>query len=110
MFDPQRRPSAIAVGHSVPADLVLTYSRGWNTRGEGSDRESEKLEFYYELDANPDTWIIGGWRRAQFTARVRSAGEGVYMITDGFIAGTRADPFPSAVDPAKGGPPHVSEH
>ena len=71
LLDARGHPAAIAVGHSVPAELILRYSRGWNTHGEGPSRDSEKLEFFYELDANPDTWLIGGWRRAQFVAKVR---------------------------------------
>jgi len=58
-----------AVGHCIPAELVLQYTRKWDMKKEVSGEETDKLEFYYELDASPETWLIGGRRKAQFSAK-----------------------------------------
>ena len=63
-------PCAVAVGQGIPAELKLKHSRRWDTRGEVERNDGEALAFHYILDASPDTWLIGGQRRAQFTAMV----------------------------------------
>jgi len=88
LLDARGHPAAVAVGHSVPAELVLSYSRGWNTPEQTFGKAPEELEFYYELDANPDTWLIGGWRRAQFTAKVSSGCGGAQAPANSFASGT----------------------
>ncbi|MCJ1288052.1 hypothetical protein MMC26_007405 [Xylographa opegraphella] len=62
---------SVAVGHCIPAQLELQHSRRWQVRTEaGSGPEPGQLEFHYELDASPESWLIGGRRKAQFSARV----------------------------------------
>jgi len=61
--------SAVVIGDSIPATLELSYSCVWDTNGEQTPpSETRTLDFFYELEASPDTWIIGGRRRAQYTA------------------------------------------
>ncbi|MCJ1392713.1 hypothetical protein MMC18_005584 [Xylographa bjoerkii] len=57
-----------AVGHCIPAELVLQHTRRWDVKREVSRQEAEERVFYYELDASPETWLIGGRRKAQFSA------------------------------------------
>ena len=56
----------------MPAELKLKYSRKWDAREDTQQGKGEDLGFHYALDASPDTWLIGGHRRAYFTAAVRS--------------------------------------
>lgn len=58
---------ASAVGHGIPAELVLQYTRRWDVKRAVSERQPDELEFYYELDASPETWLIGGRRKARFS-------------------------------------------
>ncbi|MCJ1438305.1 hypothetical protein MMC27_007693 [Xylographa pallens] len=62
---------SIAVGHCIPAELLLQHTRRWDVKGKGKvpEQEHRALEFYYELDASPETWLIGGRRKAQFSAQ-----------------------------------------
>ena len=60
----------IAVGQGVLAELKVKHSRRWDTRGERQHDAGEALVFHCIIDANPDTWLIGGQRRVQFTAIV----------------------------------------
>lgn len=61
----------VAVGQAIPAELKIKYSREWDTREDTPGSKTENLGFYYTLDASPDMWLIGGQRRAYFTAAVR---------------------------------------
>ncbi|MCJ1384935.1 hypothetical protein MMC17_008053 [Xylographa soralifera] len=61
--------SSIAVGHCIPAELVLQHTRRWDVKREVSEQVDGALEFSYELDASPETWLIGGRRKAQFAAK-----------------------------------------
>ncbi|KAL5116662.1 hypothetical protein ACEQ8H_005411 [Pleosporales sp. CAS-2024a] len=58
--------SAIAtVGQPLPATLRISHTRRWATP---LPTASEPIDFIYTLEANPDTWLIAGQRRAQFSA------------------------------------------
>ncbi|MCJ1477365.1 hypothetical protein MMC13_006036 [Lambiella insularis] len=65
----RNQDNAIAVGDVVPAELILKYTRKWDTQRPGSDDGRDMTEFSYELDASSDTWLLGGRRRAQFVAK-----------------------------------------
>ncbi|MCJ1403199.1 hypothetical protein MMC11_006422 [Xylographa trunciseda] len=58
-----------AVGQCISAELRLQYTRRWDMKREASARGQDELEFYYELDASPETWLIGGRRKARFSAK-----------------------------------------
>ena len=64
-----------AVGSMIPAELHLRHTRRWCPP---SRRESQaNLSFTYEVLANPDTWLIGGRRRGNFTATEAEGREGL---------------------------------
>jgi hypothetical protein len=55
------------VGGMIPAELRLRHTRRWCPY---QRREPDSaLEFSYEILANPELWLIGGRRRANFTAK-----------------------------------------
>jgi hypothetical protein len=58
-----------AVGHMIPAELVLRHTRRWCRKKMESEEASSHLEFAYEMHVNPDLWLIGGRRRGHFTAQ-----------------------------------------
>lgn len=60
---------AFAVGQAIPAELVIKHTRGWSNQT-GAESKDEQLEFYYEVHTHPDTWLVGGQRKAHFSARV----------------------------------------
>ena len=60
------RSSTIAwhVGDAIPAELKIRLTTQWSREDVS---KSNALTFNYELDATPDTWIIGGQRRGLFS-------------------------------------------
>ena len=108
VYNGRSQPSTIGVGHSVPAELILKYSRKWDTQGKVSNAEPEVLEFYYELGTNPDTWLIGGHRRAQYVAKVSKYNSKAHTRLT--LLGTRDSYISSAPHSTKGGASHVSKH
>lgn len=60
-----------AVGHMIPAELVLRHTRRWCSKKAESEEanSNSQLEFAYEMHVNPDLWLIGGRRRGHFTAQ-----------------------------------------
>lgn len=59
----------VAVAQAISAELIIKHTRQWLTQTE-SQRKNRALEFCYEVQANPDTWLIGGQRKAHFKAKV----------------------------------------
>lgn len=61
-----------AVGHMIPAELILHHTRRWCSHQtetqDSSGGGGGQLEFAYELHVNQDQWLIGGRRRGHFTA------------------------------------------
>ncbi len=58
----------VAVGQVIPAELQIQHTRQWADPG---SRVDAALEFGFEVHASPDTWLIGGQRKAHFRAKVR---------------------------------------
>jgi hypothetical protein len=68
------------IGQLLVAELHIKHTRIWdagkvNTLLQNSAEPrlsgaNAPLEFIYEIQANPDQWLIGGRRRVQFAARV----------------------------------------
>ena len=53
-------------GRAMQAELAIEHTRHW-----GFDSMDDKpLDFYFEMQANPDAWLVGGQRSARFSARV----------------------------------------
>ncbi len=59
--------SLAAVGQILAAELRIRHTRSWGT---SRNTLESSLEFSYEIHANPETWLIGGRRRAHFSAKV----------------------------------------
>jgi hypothetical protein len=58
-------PPMITAGSALPAELVIRHSRNWDTCPTGAS--SEPMEFFYEVQNNPDMWLVSGRKRAHFT-------------------------------------------
>ena len=54
----------IALDQALAAELTISHTRRWGT----DTTPAEPLEFVYEITAPPDTWLIGGQRKAHFSA------------------------------------------
>ena len=59
----------VAIGRAIPAELSIRHTRKWSNPKLTS---GGVLNFYFEVHARPDTWLIGGLRKAHFSAKVRS--------------------------------------
>lgn len=64
-----------AIGDVLQFELRIIHTRGWDTsrlKAVSSDvipDDGAELDFLYEIQANPEVWLIGGKRRANFRAR-----------------------------------------
>ena len=65
----QSEPSLVAVNHALLAEVTIKHTRRWGTLAHSHDA-NEPLDFCYEIQASPELWLIGGQRRAHFSARV----------------------------------------
>ncbi|KAL9078787.1 MAG: hypothetical protein Q9157_002307 [Trypethelium eluteriae] len=68
------QPPLAAVGQALRADLHIRHTRHWdrnNTLASTANlsHPSDPLDFVYDIHANPDIWLLGGERRAHFSAR-----------------------------------------
>ena len=61
--------SGIAIDQPLSMQLEISHTRQWDADLTG-DLERDTQDFCYEMQANPDTWLIGGQRRAKFSAKV----------------------------------------
>ena len=58
-------PPMVTVGEGLPAELVIRHSREWDTADSAS---SEPMEFSYEVQNDPETWLVSGRKKAHFKA------------------------------------------
>jgi len=58
----------LAIGQGLPMELIITHTRKWHSDSR-QEADSQPLDFIYEVQANPDIWLIGGQRKAHFSAR-----------------------------------------
>ncbi|KAL5375550.1 hypothetical protein DPSP01_011131 [Paraphaeosphaeria sporulosa] len=67
--------STIAVvGQPLMAELSIKHTRRWCTQSSllsaaNLSKPDDAIDFIYTLEANPDTWLVAGQRRAHFTAK-----------------------------------------
>lgn len=52
---------------AVLAELTVRHTRRWSH----GDIEPGRVTFYYEVEADPHTWLVGGQRTCHFSAEVR---------------------------------------
>ena len=55
----------IILNQALGAELIISHSRRWGT----DPAPGLPLSFVYELQAPPDTWLIGGQRKAHFSIK-----------------------------------------
>ena len=58
-----------AIDQPLSMQLEISHTRQWDA-DLTPDSEADTREFFYEVHASPDTWLIGGQRRAKFRAKV----------------------------------------
>lgn len=69
-------PSSVAlaaVGQIIGANLEIKHTRRWDTTNvtEATLQAAQKpLHFSYEVQANPDSWLVAGRRKGHFRAKV----------------------------------------
>lgn len=66
---PLRDDATVSVGQTLTAELRIRHTRAWAflTSEQASDAP---MEFIYDIQLKSDTWLIGGRRKAQFSAKV----------------------------------------
>ena len=78
--DSPRRDS-VPIGQGIPMELTISHTRSWDTE-QLREREGQALDFCFEVQADPEVWIVGGQRRAHFSSQVSNHHEQdrVYML------------------------------
>lgn len=64
--------TTIILDHPVPMQLSISHTRQW-TLEEKAGNIPETVDFEYELQADPDIWLIGGQRKARYSAKVSTS-------------------------------------
>ncbi|KAL9615048.1 MAG: hypothetical protein Q9167_000471 [Letrouitia subvulpina] len=59
---------AAAIGQAIPAELNIRQSINWAI-DDKTDSHDEINGFFYEIQANPDVWLVGGQRRTHFNLK-----------------------------------------
>lgn len=67
--DTQAKIKVAKIGQPINAELVIKHTRQWLDQA-GQQTYDKTPEFLYEIQANPETWLIGGQKRAHFFSRV----------------------------------------
>jgi hypothetical protein len=67
-------PAIATVGHPIQTVLRISHTRRWASLASvlsaaNLTSPSDSIDFVYTLEANPDTWLIAGQRRAHYTAK-----------------------------------------
>ena len=61
----------VKLGQPMTAGLKISYSRGWSTKmiqgAQQGDQGPKSNDFFLDVQAEPETWVIGGARRKHFT-------------------------------------------
>lgn len=55
-----------ALNQPIPATLELKWTKRWDSESKIAKPPAQDLEFYYEVSAAADTWLIGGKRKGHF--------------------------------------------
>lgn len=61
--------SFIAVGQVLNMRITIKHTRRWGFQKSSSVVDTAAIDFGFEVQANPDTWLIGGQRKANFSAK-----------------------------------------
>ncbi|KAI5777162.1 hypothetical protein EDC01DRAFT_636092 [Geopyxis carbonaria] len=60
--EPLYIPPMVTIGQPIPCTLTISHSRSWDP-----SPSTVPLEFYYEIQNNPESWLVSGRKRAHFT-------------------------------------------
>ncbi|KIV99909.1 uncharacterized protein PV09_08436 [Verruconis gallopava] len=63
--------SVVTHGSVIPVIVTVTYTRRWwnpSSVSPSTDAADHSSEFLLEIDAPPDVWLLGGQRRARYSA------------------------------------------
>lgn len=74
--DSQGPVALAAVGQIIAANLEIKHTRRWATtdvRAGTPPSAGKPLNFSYEVQANPDSWLVAGRRKGHFRATVGQA-------------------------------------
>lgn len=75
-YEVEGHPTHI-INQLLPCTLRLKWTRAWDTAFPPSPQRSEDLEFSYEINAPPDTWLVGGRRKGHFIIPSATSSGGV---------------------------------
>ena len=59
----------VPIDEGVPMELSISHTRAWDDKNVAGSGD-QALDFCLEVQANPDTWVIGGQRKAHFSSAV----------------------------------------
>lgn len=61
----------VKLGQPITAELKISYARGWSTKeilgAQQGDRGQKSNDFFLDVQAAPETWVVGGLRRKHFS-------------------------------------------
>lgn len=63
---------SVAIDQPISMQLDISHTRQWDADLK-QDSEPDTLDFQYEVHASPETWLIGGQRKAKFSSKVDTA-------------------------------------
>lgn len=67
-------------GKGIPMELTISHTRKWGSE-ETHGAEDQALDFFFEIQANPDVWVVGGQRKVHFSSMVSKMNDRyVYML------------------------------
>jgi hypothetical protein len=70
----------VKLGQPITAELKISYARGWSAKAilgaQQGDQGEKSNDFFLDVQAEPETWVVAGARRKHFTLPSASAGDG----------------------------------
>lgn len=92
-----------AIGQIMGANLEIKHTRRWDTTDvtEATLQAAQKpLHFSYEVQANPDSWLVAGRRKGHFHAKVCQTSSDASSHLTVYGRKTRRSHFPSPCSPS----------
>jgi hypothetical protein len=61
----------VKLGQPITAELRISYARGWSVKTilgtQQGDQDQKSSDFFLDVQAEPDVWVIGGSRKKHFS-------------------------------------------
>ena len=67
---PYLQQEVLGIESTLPLKLFIRHTRRWCDGEAWPSRDSNALDFKYEIHAPPEDWTIGGQKQGHFSARV----------------------------------------